>query len=265
MRFPRATRLPLYRQSRIFARDGVELDRSTLAGWVGKATALLEPLADAIGRHVLEGQALFADDTPVKLLAPGTGKTATGRAWTYVRDERPWAGEAPPAAWYRFSADRKAAHPKAHLEGFAGWMHSDGYAGFGALARAGPVREVACLAHVRRKFFDVHAAQGSAIAAEALERIAALYAIEKEARGQPPENRAAIRQAKAAPCLDELERWLQSQLPRISAKTPLAAAIRHALTRMKVSVRRDRPCVVSRRLPDLLRARCSTAADRRCG
>ncbi len=143
--------LPLYRQSRIFARDGVELDRSTLAGWVGKATALLEPLADAIGRHVLAGRALFADDTPVKMLAPGTGKTATGRAWTYVRDERPWNGEAPPAAWYRFSADRKAAHPKGHLEGFAGWMHSDGYAGFGALARAGPVREVACLAHVRRR------------------------------------------------------------------------------------------------------------------
>ena len=225
--------LPLYRQSRIFARDGVELDRSTLAGWVGKATALLEPLADAVERHVLAGRALFADDTPVKLLAPGTGKTATGRVWTYVRDERPWKGDAPPAAWYRFSADRKAAHPKDHLEGFAGWMHSDGYAGFGALARAGPVREVACLAHVRRKFFDVHAAQGSAIAAEALERIAALYVIEKEARGQPPDRRAAIRRARAAPRLDELVRWLQSQLPKISAKTPLAAAIRHALTRMK--------------------------------
>ena len=225
--------LPLYRQSRIFARDGVELDRSTLAGWVGKATALLEPLADAVGRHVLAGQVLFADDTPVKLLAPGTGKTATGRVWTYVRDERPWKGEAPPAAWYRFSADRKAEHPKAHLADFAGWMHSDGYAGFGALARAGPVREVACLAHVRRKFFDVHVAQGSAIAAEALERIAALYAIEKEARGQPPERRAAIRRAGAAPRLDELERWLQAQLPKISAKTPLAAAIRYALTRMK--------------------------------
>ena len=225
--------LPLYRQSRIFARDGVELDRSTLAGWVGKATALLEPLADAVGRHVLEGQALFADDTPVKLLAPETGKTATGRAWTYVRDERPWKGEASPAAWYRFSADRKAAHPKSHLAGYAGWMHSDGYAGFGALARAGPVREVACLAHVRRKFFDVHAAQGSAIAAEALEWIAALYAIEKEARGQPPERRVAIRRAGAAPHLDEFERWLQTQLPRISAKTPLAAAIRHALTRLK--------------------------------
>ncbi len=220
--------LPLYRQSRIFARENVDLDRSTLAGWVGKATALMEPLADAVGRHVLAGQTLFADDTPVKLLAPGTGKTATGRVWTYVRDERPWNGEAPPAAWYRFSADRKAAHPKDHLEGFAGWMHSDGYAGFGALARVGPVREVACLAHVRRKFFDVHAAQGSAIAAEALERIAALYAIEKEARGQPPDQRAAIRRARAAPRLDELERWLQSQLPRISAKSPLAAAIRYA-------------------------------------
>ncbi len=225
--------LPLYRQSRIFAREEIDLDRSTLAGWVGKATALLEPLADAIGRHVLAGQALFADDTPVKVLAPGTGKTSTGPAWAYVRDERPWKGEAPAAAWYRFSADRKAEHPEAHLAGFAGWMHSDGYAGFGKLARAGPVREVACLAHVRRKFFDVHAAQGSAIAAEALERIAALYAIEKEARGQPPDRRVAIRRARAAPRINELERWLQTQLPRISAKTPLAAAIRYALTRLK--------------------------------
>ena len=225
--------LPLYRMSRIFARDGVELDRSTLAGWVGKSTALLEPLAEAIGRHVLAGQALFADDTPVKLLAPGTGKTATGRVWTYVRDERPWQGVAAPAAWYRFSTDRKAAHPQEHLTGFSGWMHSDGYAGFGALARAGPVREVACMAHIRRKFFDVHAAQGSAIAAEALERIAALYAIEKEARGLPPERRVAIRRGKAAPRLDEFERWLHAQLPKISAKTPLAAAIRYALTRIK--------------------------------
>ena len=147
--------LPLYRQSRIFAREE-HRSRPLDPGWLGRprrsirATALLEPLADAIGRHVLAGQALFADDTPVKVLAPGTGKTSTGRAWIYVRDERPWKGEAPPAAWYRFSADRKAEHPKAHLTGFGGWMHSDGYAGFGKLARAGPVREVACLAHVRR-------------------------------------------------------------------------------------------------------------------
>ena len=164
---------------------------------------------------------------------PGRGRRRQGRAWAYVRDERPWKGEAPPAAWHRFSADRKAEHPKAHLTGFGGWMHSDGYAGFGKLARAGPVREVACLAHVRRKFFDVHAAQGSAIAAEALKRIAALYAVEKEARGQPPDRRVAIRGAKAGPRLDDLERWLQTQLPRVSAKTPLAAAIRYALTRLK--------------------------------
>ena len=149
--------LPLYRQSRIFAREGVELERSTLAGWVGKTTALLEPLADAVGRHVRAGRCLFADDTPVKVLAPGAGKSATARAWVYVRDERPWCGEGPPAAWYRFSPDRKAHHPQGHLAYFRGSMHADGYAGFERLIRAGPIREVTCLAHVRHKFFDVHA------------------------------------------------------------------------------------------------------------
>ena len=225
--------LPLYRQSRIFARDAVELDRSTLAGWVGKTTALLKPLADAVGRHVLAGQAIFADDTPVKVLAPGTGKCATARAWVYVRDERPWRGGEAPAAWYRFSADRKAHHPKAHLAGFTGWMHADGYAGFERLIRAGPITEVACLAHVRRKFFDVQAAQSSAIATEALQRIAALYAVEDELRGQPPQRRAAARGDRAKPLFDDLERWLRTQLPRLSAKTPLAAAIRYALARLK--------------------------------
>ena len=225
--------LPLYRQSRIFARDAVELERSTLAGWVGKATALLEPLADALGRHVLAGRAIFVDDTPVKVLAPGTGKTATGRAWTYVRDERAWAGDGAPAAWYRFSAERKAHHPEEHLTGFAGWMHADGYAGFERLIRAGPIREVACFAHVRRKFFDIHQAQGSTVAAEALTRIAALYALEEQVRGQPPEHRAAARQTQARPLLNDLEHWLHTQLPRLSAKTPLAAAIRYALTRLQ--------------------------------
>ena len=225
--------LPLYRQSRIFARDGVELERSTLAGWVGKAAALLEPLADAVGRHVLAGRAIFADDTPVKVLAPGTGKTATARAWSYVRDERPWAGDGPPAAWYRFSADRKAHHPKEHLAGFTGWMHADGYAGFERLIRAGPIREVACLAHVRRKFFDVHQAQGSAVAAEALKRIAALYAVEEKNRGQRPDRRAAARQDQARPLLNDLVHWLHTQLPGLSAKTPLAAAIRYALKRLQ--------------------------------
>ena len=179
--------LPLYRQSQIFERDGIDLDRSTLADWVGKATALLEPLADAIQRHVLSGQAIFADDTPVSMLAPGTGKTQTTRLWAYVRDERPWASLSPPAAFYRFSRDRKGEQPAGHLQHFSGWMHADGYAGFNELYRSGRIHEVACLAHIRRKFVDVFQSQGSVIAEEAIKRIAELYAIEKEARGLPPE------------------------------------------------------------------------------
>ncbi len=129
--------LPLYRQSQIFERHSINLDRSTLAEWIGKSATLLEPLADAIGRHVLSGAAIFADDTPIKMQAPGNGKTKTARIWTYVRDERPWLGQAPPAAWYRYTIDRKGAHPETHLVGFEGWMHADGYAGFNKLfARA---------------------------------------------------------------------------------------------------------------------------------
>ncbi len=228
-----ADHLPLYRQSQIYGREGVELERSTLADWVGKSTALLEPLAEAIGRHVLAGQAIFGDDTPVGVLAPGNGKLKIARLWTYVRDERPWAGDTPPAAFYRFTPDRKGKWPKDHLARFEGWMHADGYAGFEELYRGGKIQEVACMAHIRRKFFDLHASQGSAIAAEVLGRIAQLYAIEEEARGQPPDQRKTIRQAKAKPIFDDLEAWLQIQLTRVSAKTPLAGAIRYAITRMK--------------------------------
>jgi transposase len=228
-----ADHLPLYRQSQIFARGRVELDRSTLAGWVGASTALLEPLADAIGRHVLAGQAIFADDTPVKLQAPGTGKTKTSRLWAYGRDERPWSGQAPPAAWYRFSTDRKGERPAEHLKTFTGWMHADGYAGFEELYRSGRACEVACMAHVRRKFVDVQQSQGSAIAEDAIRRIAQLYAVEAEVRGQPPDDRMRIRQAKAQPVLDDLAVWLVEQQTRISGKTPLAAAIRYAIKRIK--------------------------------
>jgi len=228
-----ADHLPLYRQSQIFERDGIDLPRSTLTGWVGQMTELLEPLAEAIGKHVRRGQAIFADDTPVKLQAPGTGQTATARLWTYVRDERPWCGEAAPAVWYRFSTDRKGERPAGHLAQYQGWMHADGYAGFESLYRSGAIREVACMAHIRRKFVDVHKAQGSAIAEEAIRRIADLYAIEKEARGSPPDQRAQLRQARAKPILDDLETWLAEQLRRISGKAPLAAAIRYALTRIK--------------------------------
>jgi len=227
-----ADHLPLYRQSQIFGREGIDLDRSTLADWVGRSTALLEPLADAIGRMVRQGEALFADDTPVKLQAPGTKKTKTARIWAYVKDERPWAGVSPPLAWYRFTVDRKGEHPEGHLSGYKGWVHADGYAGFNGLFGENKAREMACMAHIRRKFVDVHASQGSSIAAEAIQRIAKLYEIEKRVRGKPPPERTALRQAYAKPIFNDLEDWLGSQLTRISGKSPLAAAIRYALNRL---------------------------------
>ncbi len=226
-----ADHCPLYRQSGIYEREGIDLDRSTLADWVGKSTALLEPLAEAVGRHVLAGQAIFADDTPLKMQAKV--KCTTARIWTYVRDERPWNSQAPPAAWYRFSADRKGAHPADHLSHFKGWMHADGYAGFNELYRGGAIREVACMAHIRRKFVDVFQSEGSVIAEEAIRRIAALYAVEKDARGLAPEDRVRLRQDRAKPILDDLEIWLGAQLRKISGKSELAKAIRYALTRIK--------------------------------
>ncbi len=227
-----ADHLPLYRQSQIYHREGIDLDRSTMADWVGRATALLEPLADAIGRHVRQGPALFADDTPVKMLSPGNKRTKTARVWAYVRDERPWNGQAPPCAWYQFTLDRKGHHPVSHLSGYKGWIHADGYYGFNGLFGKGKADEMACIAHVRRKFVDVQHSQGSAIAEEAIKRIAGLYAVEKEARGQTPENRVALRQARAKPIFDNVEAWLHHQLPKISGKSPLANAIRYALDRL---------------------------------
>nr|WP_309667250.1 IS66 family transposase [Tabrizicola sp.] len=166
------------------------------------------------------------------MLAPGNGKTQTARLWAYGRDERPWGGGIPPASWYQFSCDRKGQHPKDHLSEYTGWMHADGYAGFEDLYRTGEIREVACLAHVRRKFVDVHKAQGSAIADEAIRRIAQLYAVAKSARGLPPDKRVEIRQAGAKPAFNDLQAWLNTQLHDISGKSPLAAAIRYALTRL---------------------------------
>ena len=224
--------LPLYRQSQIYGREGIDLERSTLADWVGKAAALLEPLADSIGRHVRRGPALFADDTPVKMLSPGNKRTRTARAWAYVRDERPWNGPAPPCAWYQFTIDRKGDHPAGHLSGYTGWVHADGYAGFNGVFGLDKASEMACMAHIRRKFVDVQQSQGSAIAEEAIKRIAKLYAVEKLARGKSPEERAALRQEHAKPIFDDLEAWLRTQLSRISGKSPLAQAIRHALGRL---------------------------------
>ena len=225
--------LPLYRQSEIYAREKVDLHRSTLTDWVGRSTALLEPLADHISKLVRAGPALFADDTPVKMQTKGkTKKTKTARLWSYVRDERPWCGQAPPCAWFQFSVDRKGEHPVNHLTGYKGTVHADGYAGFNGLFGKDKADEQACMVHVRRKFVEVYEREGSAIAKEVIERVAALYGVEKVARGQSPEERVTLRQAKAKPVFDDLEDWLQLQLPRISGKTPLAQAIRYALGRM---------------------------------
>ncbi|WP_299593486.1 IS66 family transposase [uncultured Tateyamaria sp.] len=227
-----ADHLPLYRQSQIYAREGIDLDRSTMADWVGRSTALLEPLADEIGRIVRRGDALFADDTPVKMQAPGNKKTKTARVWTYVRDERPWSGSSPPCAWYQFTVDRKGEHPVSHLAGYTGRVHADGYSGFNGLFGDDKADEMACMAHVRRKFVDVFASQGNAIAEEAIRRIAELYAVEKDARSKSPDARVALRQSRAKPIFDNLEAWLHAQLPKISGKSPLAQAIRYALGRM---------------------------------
>ncbi len=223
--------LPLYRQSGIYAREGVELSRSTMAGWVGRAAWELRPLIAAIGAHVLAAAKLHGDDTPVKVLAPGTGKTATGRLWVYVRDDRPWTDPAPPAALYRYSPDRKGEHPRGHLRDFRGILQADGYAGFNELYRTGGLTEVACWAHVRRKFFDIQTADGSPLSRQALERIGRLYDIETAIRGRPADERRAIRQSRAGPPLDDLKRWFEATLPRISGKSELATAIRYALTR----------------------------------
>ena len=225
--------LPLYRQSEIYAREKVDLHRSTLTDWVGRSTALLAPLADHIGKQVRAGPALFADDTPVKMQTGSkTGKAQTARMWSYVRDERPWCGQAPPCAWYQFSVDRKGKHPTAHLAGYKGIVHADGFTGFNGLFGEGLASEQACMVHVRRKFVDVFERNGSTIARKTIERIARLYAVEKEARHKPPDERVALRQTRAQPIFDELEIWLKSQLRKISGKTKLAEAIRYALSRM---------------------------------
>jgi transposase len=232
-----ADHLPLYRQAGIYARQGVELERSTLADWVGSAARLLDPLVNALGKHVLAAEKLHADDTPVPVLQPGRGTTKTGRLWTYVRDDRPCGSSEPPAVWMRYTPDRKAIHPAEHLKHFAGILQADGYAGFERLYETGRIQEAACWAHVRRKFYDIAQANDSPIAAEAIRRIGALYAIEAEIRDRPPDERRAARQARASPMLEELRSWLQATLSKLSSKGQLALAIRYALTRWPALIR----------------------------
>lgn len=221
--------LPLYRQSEIYARQGVELERSTLAGWVGGTSELLRPLVEALRRYVFDGSKLHADDTPVPVLAPGTGKTKTGRLWSYVRDEQPCGSSDAPAVWFGYSPDRKGDHPQHHLRDFSGSLQADAYAGFNQLYESGRIQEVACWAHVRRKFYDLDQAHASPVAKEALKRIGELYAIEGEIRGRPPDERRAVRQERSRPLLESMRQWLESRLPELSRKSDTTAAIRYTL------------------------------------
>jgi transposase len=228
---------PLYRQSEIYAREGVDLERSTLADWVGASSALLDPLVEALRRYVFDCRKLHADDTPVPVLAPGTGKTKTGRLWTYVRDDRPAGDTAAPAVWFAYSPDRKGEHPERHLRDFRGTLQADAYAGFNQLYVTGRIQEVACWAHVRRKFYELQQAYVSPIATEAIERIGELYAIESEIRGRPPDERCQIRQARARPVLESLHEWLESCLAKLSRKSDTTIAVRYALTLWDTLVR----------------------------
>ena len=228
--------LPLYRQSEIYARQGVEISRSTLAGWVGAASDLLGPVTDAIQKHVLAGRKLHADDTPIPVLAPGNGKTKTGRLWTYVRDDRPAGDQTAPAVWFAYSADRKGEHPRRHLETFKGALQADAYAGFHHLY-GDHIYEAACWAHARRKFHEIHVVHASPTTTEALARIGALYAIEDEIRGKPAEVRRDVRQTRARPLLDALRTWMEKALRSLSSKSETAGAIRYALSRWSALTR----------------------------
>ena len=234
--------VPLYRQAEIDARAGVEIDRSQRAEWLGHMAWLLAPLVELTAAQVMAGRVIHADDTPVDVLAPGTGKTKTGRFWVYLRDERPHAGTAPPAVLYRYTPDRKGEHCRKELSHFTGWLHADGYAGFGRLYEIGAMKasdaslvhgpprvaEVGCWSHVRRGFFDEWSEHKSALAKEALDRIGALFDIERPIAGSPPDIRRAVRQRTARPKIDELAIWLDAQLAKIPGKSDLAKAIRYA-------------------------------------
>jgi transposase len=224
-----ADHLPLYRPSEIYARQGVDLERSTLADRVGGTSQLLTPLVDVLRHYVMAASTLHADDTPLPVLAPGNGKTKTGRLWTYVRDDRPAGGAAAPAVWFAYSPDRKGEHPERHLREFRGTLQADAYAGFNQLYANGRIQEAACWAHVRREFYDLQEAHSSPVASEALQRIVALYEIEKDIRGRPPDERREVRNQRASPLLESLRQWFETTLSNLSRKSDTTAAIRYAL------------------------------------
>jgi transposase len=223
-----ADHLPLYRQAQIYARQGITLDRSTLADWVGRAAFLLRPVHERLLETLKRSGKLFADETTAPVLDPGRGRTKTGQLWAYARDDRPWGGADPPGVAFVYAADRTASRPLAHLAGFQGVLQVDGYDAYKAMARQhGGVRLAFCWSHVRRAFYDLD----GPIAAEVLVRIAALYRIEADIRGRSAEERRTVRQARSRPVIIALEPWLREKLALVSQKSKLAEAIRYALTR----------------------------------
>ncbi len=226
-----ADHLPLYRQAQIYARQGVNLDRSTLADWVGRAGFLLRPVHERLLDKLKGSAKLFADETTAPVLDPGRGRTKTGQLFAYARDDRPWSGSDPPGVAYVYAPDRKASQPIAHLAGFKGILQVDGYSGYKVLARQGKVSLAFCWSHVRRQFYELATPGPAPIAAEALTRIAALYRIEDEIRGRSAEQRRSVRQQRTKPLIEALEAWLRDKLQIISQKSTLADAIRYALSR----------------------------------
>jgi transposase len=227
---------PLYRQSDSYAREGVELSRSTLADWVGQGSWLVSPLVDAIRQYVMAARKIHGDDTPVPVLAPGNGKTKTGRIWTYVRDDRTSGSPDAPAVWFAYSASRGGEHPQSHLKDFTGILQADAFAGYNAIYASGRVKEAACMAHARRKFHDLHVARPTELNTEALRRIGELYDIERDIRGKPPDERKRVRQARAKPLLIDLERWLRETLASLSQKSETSKAIQYALNQWQALV-----------------------------
>ena len=228
-----ADSLPLYRQCQIYAREGVMLERSTLTDWVGQAARLLTPLAQAIGRHVLRADKIHGDDTPIRVLGGKGNKAKTGRLWVYVRDDRPGAGQAPPAVWFQYSAGRHGEHPARHLKDWHGILQADAFAGYNQLYASGRIVEAACWSHARRKLWDIHERQHKlpgTLAHHGLERISKIFKIEAEIRGHSALRRRRVRQLRTRPVLDELKTWMNETLAQVSAKSPMAQAIGYAVS-----------------------------------
>jgi len=233
-----ADHAPLYRQAQMLARQGIEIDRSTLAFWVGYAAAELKPLWRLMRDALLGSTKIFVDETTVPVLDPGRGRTKTGYLWGIARDDRPWGGGDPPAVVYTYAPGRGAKHANTLLAGFRGVLQADGYRVYKTFALTHEAVTVAhCWAHARRHFFDVAKGGHAPIADEALKRIARLYEIEAEIRGHGAELRKAVRQEKARPLVEALKAWCQAKLSEVSGKSMIADAIRYALNQWDGLVR----------------------------